>query len=106
MVVTTNHLNRSTTLTIHFYRLLAWYNVAFTILTLIALSYGGIPLSRLSFLISKLSGFAVAVLLHNYISKNHYFYFRNAGYIMRWLVLRALILDICIYTLIAFICLN
>jgi hypothetical protein len=106
MVVTTNHLNRSLTLTIHYYRLLTWYNIAFTLLTQIALSYGGIPLNRLSFFVSKLAGFTIAVLLHSYVSKNHYFYFRNAGYIIRWLVLRALILDICIYIPIAVICLN
>lgn len=105
-MVTISHLNRSITLTFHYYRLLAWYIIAFTLLTQIALNYGGIPLNRLSFLVSTLSAFIIAVLLHNYVSKNHYFYFRNAGYALRWLVLRALVLDICIYVLIAFPCLN
>jgi hypothetical protein len=39
-----------------------------------------------NFFIAKLFGFAGAVILHLYSAKDTYYYFRNAGCRMRWVI--------------------
>ena len=106
LIVNVKYLKRLSILSLQFYKLLFWYNVAFTIVALIVLQFGAIPINAVSFAIAKLAGYLIAVGLHYYNSKNHYFYFRNTGYSMRWIFIGALFTDILVYLIIALICLN
>jgi hypothetical protein len=87
-------LKRLSVLTIQFYKVLLLYNIAFTIVAQVLVLSGGIKIGALSFLVAKLMGFAFAVGLHYFISKDEYFYFRNAGYSMRWIILSAATVDV------------
>jgi hypothetical protein len=94
-------LKRLSILAFQFYQLLVLYNIAFTIVALMLTLFSGGKISIASFLIAKLMGFAFAVGLHYFISKNEYFYFRNAGYSMRWIILSTLAVDVLVYLVIA-----
>jgi hypothetical protein len=68
--------------------------------------FAGIPVNAVSFLVAKIMGYFVGILLHYYNSKNHYYYFRHTGYAMRGIFAGALIADMIAYLIIVFTCLN
>jgi len=90
-----HHLKRITILTFQYYKLLLFYNVAFTVL--IAKIAG--PFNPATFLLAKLIGFTAAVALHYYSANKSYFYFRNAGYSIRYIILAAFLIDMSVYFL-------
>jgi hypothetical protein len=92
-------LKRLSILTFQFYRLLLLYNIACTIIGLVLVRIGGMPINTVSFFPAKLIGFAGAIGLHYYNSKNNYYYFRNTGLSMRWIFLSAFVTDILVYFL-------
>ena len=49
--------------------------------------------------IAKILGFTGAVLLHRYAAKETYYYFRNAGYRMRSVILTAFFAEALLYIL-------
>jgi hypothetical protein len=87
-------LKRLGIITFQFYKLLLLYNIAFTVLALFLLVFNGAPLSATTFVSAKVIGFLSAVALHNFSSKENYFYFRNAGYGMRRMFISAFAIDI------------
>jgi hypothetical protein len=58
---------------------------------------GGIPSGIISFFLAKAMGFAGAIALHYYNSKNNYYYFRNSGFSMRSIFAAAFATDILLY---------
>jgi hypothetical protein len=50
-----------------------------------------------NFFIAKILGFAGAVVLHQYTAKNTYYYFRNAGCRMRWVITTSFIVDVFLF---------
>ncbi|MGZ4001597.1 MAG: hypothetical protein ACXVIY_13240 [Mucilaginibacter sp.] len=90
-------MKRLSILTFQFYRLLLLYNIACTIIGWVLMRAGGLPLTTVSLLFAKLIGFAGAIGLHYYNSKNTYYYFRNAGLSMRWIFVSTLGADILVY---------
>jgi hypothetical protein len=49
--------------------------------------------------LAKILGFAGAVILYHYTTKETYYYFRNAGWRMRQIIALASIIDIVFYIL-------
>jgi hypothetical protein len=47
--------------------------------------------------IAKLLGFAGAVVLHQYTAKDTYYYFRNAGCRMRWVITISFMVDVFLF---------
>ncbi len=92
-------------LTVQYYYLLLWYNAAFTIIFLLLMMQQGLPVNRGSFFVSKLLGYGFAVVVHFYLSKYQYIYFRNAGMKLRGIILAAAVADIIVYLLVAITCL-
>jgi len=90
-------LKRLSILTFQFYRLLLLYNISCTLIGWALIRFDGMPLNIVSLLFAKLLGFSGALGLHNFNSKNNYYYFRNAGSSMRWIILSALATDILVY---------
>jgi len=87
-------LKRLSTLTLQFYKLLLLYNIVFSTLAIFIIALGTGFVSVGVFLFAKLIGFGSAVGLQYFFSKDSYFYFRNAGFEMRRIILSALVLDI------------
>ncbi|MES2375843.1 MAG: hypothetical protein V4553_04665 [Bacteroidota bacterium] len=93
-------MKRLVTISLHYYKLLWVYNLAFTLLaTIIVWGYIGV-LNAASFFIAKAIGYLSSMALHYYSSSKSYFYFMNAGYKMRWIFVNAAIIDVFIYLLI------
>ncbi|MGF7080606.1 hypothetical protein [Mucilaginibacter sp. UYCu711] len=93
-------MKRLITISLHYYKLLWVYNLAFTLLaTIIVWGYIGV-LNAATFFIAKVIGFTSAMGLYYYSSSKSYFYFMNAGYRMRTIFINAAIIDACIYLLI------
>jgi len=70
-------------------------------LLLIWYGFGSVNAGNL--FIAKILGFTGAVMLHRYSAKETYYYFRNAGYRMRSVVLSAFGADILLYILSVFL---
>lgn len=91
-------LKRLGIITFQFYRLLLLYNIAFTVLALFLLIFNAGTINPgaavLLLIPAKIIGFMCAVALHNFSSKENYFYFRNAGYGMRRMFISAFAIDI------------
>jgi len=86
-------LKRTAILTFQYYRILLLYNVAFTILWIGIALYGFGELNAVVLFWAKVSGFVSAAFLNYYSAKESYFYFRNAGYQMRRVILTAFLAD-------------
>ncbi len=56
-----------------------------------------------SLCLAKITGISSAIALNNYQYKQSYFYYRNAGYLMRFVIICAFVIDISMYLLIAFL---
>jgi len=87
-------LKRTAILTIQYYRILLVYNVTFTIVWIFLALFGFGELNAVVLFWAKISGFISASVLQGYSAKESYFYFRNAGYRMRRIVLQAFLMDI------------
>jgi len=93
-----NHLKRFAILTVQFYKLLAWYNIAFTLVGLALLRFAGLPINTAGFFCAKLMGLPVAISLYYFTAKQTLYYFRNAAFKARWLFLSALIPDLLLFS--------
>lgn len=93
-------MKRLSIITTQFYRLLLLYNIAFTLLTTTLFYFNAGAIDAPTFVFAKIAGFAAAVSLHYYSAKETYFYFRNAGYRVKQIVLSAFVIDIAVCTLI------
>jgi hypothetical protein len=80
-------MNRLSTLTLQYYRLLLVYNIAFSILgvliTWVFLKSADALFSPAYLFYGKLLGYLSAARLYHYSSAKSYFYFRNAGLSIR-----------------------
>jgi len=86
-------LKRTAILTFQYYRILLLYNLAFTILWIGIAFYGFGELNVVALFWAKVSGFVSAAFIHYYSAKESYFYFRNAGYRMRRVIITAFLAD-------------
>ena len=86
-------MKRTAILTFQYYRILLLYNLAFTILWIGIALYGFGELNAVVLFWAKISGFASAAALNYYMAKQSYFYFRNAGYRMRRVIITAFLAD-------------
>lgn len=81
--------------------------MAFTILWIAFALYGFGELNVVVLFWAKVSGFVSAAFIHYYSAKESYFYFRNAGYRMRRVIITAFLADalslIAIFLLFTFI---
>ena len=87
-------MKRTAVLTFQYYRILLLYNVAFTILWIGIAVYGFNELNAVVLFWAKISGFVSAAFLNYYSAKQSYFYFRNAGYRMRSIIITAFFADV------------
>jgi hypothetical protein len=95
------YLKRIAILLLQFYQMLFLYNVAFTLLVIFIFHELNIgELNAEVFISAKTTGFIAAIGLHYYVSKQTYFYFRNAGYKMLTIFIGAFAFDIVICILI------
>jgi hypothetical protein len=93
-------LKRLITISLHYYKLLWVYNLAFTLLaTILVWGFIGV-LNAGTFFTAKIIGFTSAMGLHYYTSSKSYFYFMNAGYRMQRIFVNAAIIDGLVYLLI------
>lgn len=86
------------TLTLQFYRLILFYNIAFTLVCGLLAGFGGgfdVP----GLFLAKLAGLCSAIGLYHYSAGKTYFYFRNAGLSIRRVWLYAAAIDILIFAL-------
>lgn len=95
------HLKRFGILTFQYYRLLLLYNIAFTILAMSLIVFNSattkaVTINAETFLFAKVTGFICAASLHYFSAKENYFYFRNAGYGMRRVIINAFAIDLSI----------
>ncbi|MBB3056015.1 hypothetical protein [Mucilaginibacter gotjawali] len=90
-------------ITFQFYKILLLFNIACTLLAIAVVWYGFGHIDAFILFIAKIFGFAGAVMLHQYSAKETYYYFRNAGYRMRSVVLMALLADALLYSLSVFL---
>ncbi|MDB5117344.1 MAG: hypothetical protein JWQ79_2836 [Mucilaginibacter sp.] len=90
-------LKRLGILTLQYYRSLLLYNIAFSLIAVVFFFFAAMPINAHNFFVAKIIGVVCAMGLHNFSSKESYFYFRNAGYSMRKILVNALILDTLIY---------
>ena len=77
-----------------FYRLLFYFNIACSLLAVAVVWYGVGFMDQGALLLSKIVGFAGAVLLYQYFEKDTYYYFRNAGCRLRHIIPIAFFIDI------------
>lgn len=63
------------------------------------MSFGGIPINTVSLFPAKMMGFAGAIGLHYYNSKNNYYYFRNTGFGLHWIFAATFATDMLVYFL-------
>ncbi len=63
--------------------------------------FAHLPINLVSFLLAKLMGLSIALLLYGFTAKQTFYYFRNAGFKVRWLMLSVFIPDILVYGFIA-----
>lgn len=68
--------------------------MAFTILWIGIAVYGFNELNAVVLFWAKISGFVSAAFLNYYSAKQSYFYFRNAGYRMRSIIITAFFADV------------
>lgn len=80
-------MKRTAILTFQYYRILLLYNIAFTIVWLAFALYGFGEMNMVVVFWAKVSGFVSAAFLNYYSAKESYFYFRNAGYRMRRVII-------------------
>ena len=59
--------------------------------------------NNFSILLAKIVGISSAIALNNYQYKQSYFYYRNAGYHMRRVIITAFVMDILTYVTISFL---
>jgi len=90
-------LKRTAILTFQYYRILLVYNIAFTIVWIAFALYGFGELNLSVLFWAKISGLISAAVLQGYSAKESYFYFRNAGYRMRRIILLTLLMDVGIF---------
>jgi hypothetical protein len=93
-------LKRTVILTFQYYRILLLYNVAFTIVWIAFALYGFGELNAAALLWAKICGFLSAAALNYYMAKQSYFYFRNAGYRMRRVIVSAFFADLLSFILV------
>ena len=86
-------MKRTAILAFQYYRILLLYNVAFTIVWVAFALYGFGELNAVTLFWAKISGFVSAAFIHYYSAKESYFYFRNAGYRMRRVIITAFLAD-------------
>ena len=100
-------MKRLAILTLQYYQLLLLYNIAFTACGAFIFAFEAHGVNMGFFLPAKLIGFTSAVAWQYFLSKQTYFYFRNAGYRVRRIIIGAFILDISIYFILmaAIVCL-
>ena len=87
-------MKRTAILTFQYYRILLLYNVAFTILWIGLALYGFGELNAVTLFWAKICGFISAAFLNHYSAKESYFYFRNAGFRMRRVIVSAFFADV------------
>jgi hypothetical protein len=73
--------------------MLLLYNIAFTIVWIAFALYGFGELNTVVLFWAKVSGFVSAAFIQHYSAKESYFYFRNAGYRMRRVIMLAFLAD-------------
>ncbi|WP_295672565.1 hypothetical protein [uncultured Mucilaginibacter sp.] len=79
--------------------MLLLFNIACTLLAIAVVWYGFGHIDAFILFIAKTLGFIGAVMLHRYSAKETYYYFRNAGYRMRSVILTAFLADTLLYIL-------
>jgi hypothetical protein len=89
-----HYLKTLTLLTFQFYRLLLLYNIACTLLAIMIFWFGFGRLNAGLLFFAKILGFISAFVLYQYASKETYYYFRNAGCRMRYIVATAFFAEI------------
>lgn len=91
-------MNRLSTLTLQYYRLLLVYNIAFSVLGILIawffLKSADAGFSPVYLFYGKLIGYLAAVALYHYSSAQSYFYFRNAGLSIRRLSIYSFVVDL------------
>ena len=93
-------MKRTAILTFQYYRILLLYNVAFTIVWIAFALYGFGELNAVTLFWAKASGFVSAAFLHYYFANESYFYFRNAGYRMRRVIITAFFADVASFVIV------
>ncbi|MDR3695902.1 hypothetical protein [Mucilaginibacter sp.] len=86
-------------ITFQFYKTVLLFNIACTLLAIAVVWYGFGHIDAFILFIAKILGFAGAILLHRYSAKETYYYFRNAGYRVRSVILLAFLVDTLLYIL-------
>jgi hypothetical protein len=87
-------LKRSITLTFQYYRIVLLYNIAFTIVWIALALFGFGELNAVVLFWAKVCGFVSAIAIYYYSANQTYFYFRNAGFRMRRILLQAFLMDV------------
>ena len=77
------------------------YNLAFTIVWIAFAVYGFGELNVVVLFWAKVMGFVSAAALNYYSAKESYFYFRNAGYRMRRVILTAFLAELLSFIIIS-----
>jgi hypothetical protein len=73
------------------------FNVACSLFALAIGWYNAGYIGGGNFFIAKLLGFAGSVILYQYSAKDSYYYFRNAGCRMRWVITISFAVDILLF---------
>jgi len=95
------YLKRIAILTFQVYGLLLSYNIAFSVLAAVIFIYDAGFGDAGNLFFAKIIGFLGAAALHYYYSRDSYFYFRNAGYRVRKILISAFAADMLIYMILA-----
>src|ERR1700758_3764657 len=88
-----SNLKRLSLLLLQYYRILLPYNLVFIMLWLGIAVFGFGELNVVVWFWAVVCGFWSAVALHYYSAKESYFYFRNAGYRMRRVIITAFVAE-------------
>jgi len=87
-------LKTLTLLSFQFYRITLYFNIACTLLAIAVVWYGLGHVDAGGLFLAKILAFPGAVMLHRYIAKENYYYFRNAGCRMRQIITITFVADI------------
>ncbi|MGY3211224.1 hypothetical protein [Mucilaginibacter sp. HD30] len=85
-------MNRLLKLTFQYYRLLLTYNVVFTLLVIV-MAFPASIVSGIGFFFSKLIGYLSAASLQYFLAPKTLFFYRNAGFSAKRVMLSAFIIE-------------
>ncbi|QKJ30845.1 hypothetical protein HQ865_14170 [Mucilaginibacter mali] len=92
-------MNRLTTLTWQYYRLLLFHNLLFTVAATTVMGLATRRHFLILALLGKLVGFICAVAHHAYMHHNSFYFYRNAGIPIRRIYIGSFIMDMCVCAL-------